>query len=391
MQSDIVVVGAGLAGALMAAVLTRAGVSVVVVDRHATYPSDFRAEQLVGSQTVALRRLGLLEGIVGQTPLVPSATAACYGKIINSTSNAHYGIRYEAMVNAARFLATGATFVTGRVAQVITGPETQTVHLADGATLQARLVVLATGPNGADLLSKLGIQRTTVSEKHSLTFGFDVNTTSRRILVYYGEQAGDGMDYLTVFPMGDTMRGNLFCYLDPSDPWVRSFKLDPKAALMGVMPSLERAIGPFEIIGKVQARPMAIQRADTVGQQAGVVLIGDAFQTSCPAAGTGIGRILIDVEILRRLVPMWLASPGMGADKIAQFYRDPAKRQFDAKAIRYSKHRRALCTRTTLGCKMYRKQHYYRRRAQGMVSGAIQREMPRLVSALTALSTFLLG
>jgi 2-polyprenyl-6-methoxyphenol hydroxylase-like FAD-dependent oxidoreductase len=251
--------------------------------------------------------------------------------------------------------------------------------------------VLATGPNGSDLLPSLGIQRTTLSEKHSLTFGFDVQAASRRILVYYGERAGDGMDYLTVFPMGDTMRGNLFCYRDPSDPWVRSFKLDPKAAVLGVMPSLERTIGPFEIVGKVQARPISIERADTVGQQAGVVLIGDAFQTSCPAAGTGIGRILADVEALRRLIPQWLATPGMRADKIAQFYADPAKRRFDAKAIRYSQHRRALCTRRTLGWTMYRKQHYLRRRAQGMVSDAIQREMPRVVSALTALSTFLLG
>lgn len=391
MQSDIVVVGAGLAGALMAAVLTRAGLSVVVVDRHATYPSDFRAEQLVGSQTVALRRLGLLEGLVGQTPVVPSATAACYGKIIDSTRDAHYGLRYEDMVNAARSLATGAKFIRGRVAQVVTGPDTQTVHLADETRLQAQLVVLATGPNCGDLLSSLGIQQTTVSDNHSLSFGFDVNTTDRRILVYYGEQAGDGMDYLTVFPIGDTMRGNLFCYLDPSHPWVRSFKLDPKAALLGVMPSLEQTIGPFAIVGKVQVRPISIQRANTVGRQPGVVLIGDAFQTSCPAAGTGIGRILADVEALRRLVPVWLATPGMGANKIAQFYGDPAKRQFDAKAIRYSQHRRALCTRTTLGWKMYRKQHYLRRRAQGMVSGAVQREMSRIISASTALLTFLLG
>jgi hypothetical protein len=77
--------------------------------------------------------------------------------------------------------------------------------------------------------------------------------------------------------------------------------------------------------------------------------------------------------------------------KIAQFYGDPAQRHFDAKAIRYSRHRRALCTRTTLGWKVYRMQHYYRRRAQGMVSGAIQREVPRLVSALITLLRVRLG
>ena len=382
MKSNVVIVGAGLGGAAAAAVLSRAGLDVVVVDRHTTYPADFRAEQLVGSQTDALRRLGLLDGIVGQATPLSGATAACYGKVIDATYSVHYGLRYEDMVNAARSLAVGTKFVTGRVVRVAVGPELQTVVLADGTVIEARLVVLATGPNSRDLLSSLGVQRAMLSENHSLTLGFDVQTVSRRILVYYGERAGDRMDYLTVFPIGDIMRANLFCYLDPSDPWARSFKLDPKQALLDVMPSLERTIGPFEVVGKVQVRPNSIQRAENVRQQAGVVLIGDAFQSSCPAVGTGIGRILADVEVLRRLVPSWLATPGMGADKMEQFYSDPAKCRFDARALRDTRHRRALCTETSWRWKAYRTQHYYRRRTLGVISRAVRREMPSLNSAM---------
>jgi len=381
-KSDVVVVGAGLGGAAAAAVLSRAGCDVVVVDRHATYPADFRAEQLVGSQTDALRRLGLLDGIVGQTTPMPSATAACYGKVIDSTYSLHYGLRYEDMVNTTRSLAGGARFVTGRVAQVVRGSDTQTVVLADGTLIEARLVVLATGPNCGDLFPSLGIERTMLSEHHSLTLGFDVQTASRRILVYYGERAGDRMDYLTVFPIGDTMRANLFCYVDPGDPWARSFKLNPKQALLDVMPSLERTIGPFEVVGKVQVRPNSIQRAENVRQQAGVVLIGDAFQSSCPAVGTGIGRILADVEALSRLVPSWLATPGMGADKVERFYTDPAKCQFDAQALRDTHYRRALCTQTSWRWKAYRTQHYYRRRTLGIISRAVRRDTPLLNGAM---------
>ena len=381
MRSDVVVVGAGLGGALAAAALSRAGVDVVVVDRHATYPADFRAEQLVGSQTDTLRRLGLLDGIVGQATPMPSATAACYGKVIDSTYSLHYGLRYEDMVNTARSLATGARFVTGRVAQVVTGSETQKVVLADGTVMEARLAVLATGPNSGDLLPSLGIERRMLSEHHSLTLGFDVQAASRRILVYYGERAGDRMDYLTVFPIGATVRANLFCYVDPGDPWARSFKLNPKQALLDVMPSLERTIGPFEVVGKVQVRPNSIHRAENV-QQAGVVLIGDAFQSSCPAVGTGIGRILADVEVLRRLVPSWLATPGMGADKVEQFYSDAAKCRFDAQALRDARHRRALCTETSWGWRAYRTQHYYRRRTLGVISRTIRPGRPSLGSSL---------
>ena len=373
---DVLIVGAGLGGATAAAVLSRAGCNVVVVDRHAAYPADFRAEQLVGSQTDALRRLGLLDGIVGRTAPMPSATSACYGKVIDQTHSLHYGIHYADMVNAARSLATGAAFITGRVAQVTTGSKSQTATLADGTVLEARFVVLATGPSEGGLLAPLGISRTMLSEHHSLTFGFDLHATSRRNLVYYGERPGDRMDYLAVFPIGDAMRANLFCYLDPGDPWVKLFKRDPKPALLGVMPSLQQALGPFEVVGKVQVRPNSIQRADNAWQREGVVLIGDAFQSSCPAVGTGVGRILADVEALSRLVPSWLATPGMGVEKLAQFYQDPAKQRFDDQAVRNAKFRRALCTKANWRWKAYRTQYYYRRRTLGIISRAIGRDTP---------------
>ena len=133
-RSDIVVVGAGLGGAMATAVLSRAGFEVTVVDRHATYPHDFRAEQLVGPQIELLRGLGLLDGIVRHTVAVPMATAACRGKIIDANSHVHYGMRYEDMVNATRSMATGTRFVIGRVAGIETGGGEQLVTLADGTT-----------------------------------------------------------------------------------------------------------------------------------------------------------------------------------------------------------------------------------------------------------------
>ena len=188
------------------------------MDRHATYPSDFRAEQLVGSQTDALRRLGLLDGVVGQTSSMPNATPACRGKLIERTDELHYGFRYDAMVNAVRSMADRAKFILGRVAQVTTGPKLQTAVLADGTNIQARLVVLATGPNDGSLPAGLGIKRTMLSEHHSLTFGFDLQAASRDIFVYYGERAGDRMNYLTVFPIGDAMRATCSATSIPAIP-----------------------------------------------------------------------------------------------------------------------------------------------------------------------------
>jgi 2-polyprenyl-6-methoxyphenol hydroxylase-like FAD-dependent oxidoreductase len=68
--------------------------------------------------------------------------------------------------------------------------------------------------------------------------------------------------------------------------------------------------------------------------QPGVVLLGDAFHAPCPASGTGMTRILNDIEQLTRVhLPAWLATPGMGREKIAEFYDDPVKRQVDRASL----------------------------------------------------------
>ena len=78
-------------------------------------------------------------------------------------------------------------------------------------------------------------------------------------------------------------------------------------------------------------------------RKAGVVLIGDAFSTSCPAAGTGTGKVFTDVERLCNVyIPRWLATQGMGADKIAAFYDDPVKRAYDAHSAHKAFHLRSL-------------------------------------------------
>ncbi len=381
MIHDVLIVGAGLAGSVAAALLGRAGVDVLVVDRHAVYPPDFRAEQLVGDQTDALNRLGLLEGIVGKTRRVPSAQTACYGRLLQVTQSPHYGIKYENLVNAARDLARKATLVTGRVARIDASPDIQSVHLADGSKLEARLVVLATGPNCDDLLSAAGIQRRTLSADHSLSFGFDIGAGFRGIVAYQGERAGDGMDYVVFFPINGAMRANLFTYRSIADPWVKRFRKEPKGALLDVMPGLEQAIGPFSIAGKVQVRPNSIKRAEGAADRSGLVLIGDAYQTPCPSIGLGVARALTDVEALSRLVPAWLATPGMAPDKIRQFYQVPAKSALDAKALQTAIYRRALATETGLAWRARRLRVYYTHRARASLQ-AIRRDTSRTEAAL---------
>jgi 2-polyprenyl-6-methoxyphenol hydroxylase-like FAD-dependent oxidoreductase len=137
---------------------------------------------------------------------------------------------------------------------------------------------------------------------------------------------------LTLFPIPGGMRANFMLYRPMTDPWFALLRRDPRAAMLEAIPKLEAAIGPFEIGGEVWVRPADLYQ--TRGhEQAGVVLVGDAFATSCPAAGTGSGKVFTDVERLcNRYIPDWLATPGMGADKVAAFYADPQKLAYDTYA-----------------------------------------------------------
>ena len=73
------------------------------------------------------------------------------------------------------------------------------------------------------------------------------------------------------------------------------------------------------------------------------MLVGDAFATSCPTAGTGTGKVFTDVERLCNVhIPRWLATPGMGADKIAAFYADPVRAAYHAHSAHKAFHLRSL-------------------------------------------------
>ena len=142
------------------------------------------------------------------------------------------------------------------------------------------------------------------------------------------------------------MRANLFVYRDMADPWLRQMRKEPEAALLTLQPSLRKLLGAFEISQPVKIRPVDLYV--THGhRQAGVVLVGDAFATSCPAAGTGCNKVFTDVERLCHVhIPRWLAEPGMGAEKIAAFYDDEVKVACDAACLAKALHLRSLSIET---------------------------------------------
>ena len=343
---DVIVIGAGLAGTSATRTLAAAGYDVALIDTHAVYPPDFRAEKLGAPQMTLFETLGLGDVARRVTTPVDEIWVSRFGRLVSRHAVREYGVHYTALVNDLRgALPASSPLVVGRVTEIETGPERQTVTLADGGVRTARLLVLATGLGDA-LRRKAGIDKVVVSEKHSLSFGFDMAAPPSAFpfpsLTFYGDGSGEQVAYLTLFPIGTTMRANLFVYRAPSDPWVKAFRKTPEALLRACLPDLDRLCPDLRVTGPVEMRPTDVVRAGDVRRD-GVVLLGDAFLVPCPIPGTGIGKVLTDVDRLCSVhLPRWFETPGMGRDKIAAFYDDPVKRACDTQCLQASLYAREI-------------------------------------------------
>jgi 2-polyprenyl-6-methoxyphenol hydroxylase-like FAD-dependent oxidoreductase len=337
--SDIAIIGGGLAGSTAAAMLGRAGISAVLIDPHPVYPPDFRVEKISGgAQLERFRRTGLASAALRSATHDGENWIARFGFLLDKAPSQQYGIRYETLINAIRAeVPAGVEKIYAKVISVSTSPERQRVVLSNGSEISVRLVVLANGLN-VGLRRMLGIERRIVSPCHSVSIGFDLvpaGGTAFRFpaLTYFSERPSDRIPYLTLFPIGNTMRANLFAYREINDPWLRQLRQAPAATLNAALPRLRRITGDFDVRGDIQMRPADLY-VSTGYFQPGVVLVGDAFETTCPVSGTGTDKVFTDVERLCNVhIPAWLATDGMDTDKIAAFYADPVKQACDAWSI----------------------------------------------------------
>ena len=365
-ETDIVIAGGGLAGSLAAAMLGRAGIRAIVIDPHPVYPPDFRCEKLDGPQMRTIELTGMTDAVLRASTADRECWVARFGRVVEKRPGDQQGIMYDTLVNTMRAQVSGsAEFVQAKVTEINTGPDRQTVKTSTGAEISARLVIVATGLN-VGIREKLGITREIVSHAHSVSIGFDAVPGDPRgfpfpALTYFAESPTDRMAYITLFPIGTpragerserparahlvtapdprvaiaplggaVMRANMFAYRDLHDPWLKQLRDAPRETIYAMWPGLRPLMGEFTVPEFVKIRPIDLYVTKGY-RRPGAVLVGDAFATSCPAAGTGARKVLVDVERLCNVhIPRWLATPGMGEAKIAAFYDDPVKQANDA-------------------------------------------------------------
>ena len=382
-DADIIIAGGGLAGSIAAAMIGRAGFQVALIDPHPVYPPDFRCEKLDGRHVRVLHQTGLSAPLMRAMTHDGNVWIARFGRLLERGKPSHqYGIRYEGLVNTVRGqIPNTVEFVVAKVTGVRTGTERQMVALSNGQELASRLVILANGLN-IGLRRELGMIREVVSESHSISIGFDMVPVGRHsfdfpALNYHAERPTDRIALLTLFPIGSVMRANLFVYRDMQDPWLRQMRQSPCETLLNLMPRLTKLTGDFEVSGTVKIRPIDLY-VTRGHRQAGVVVVGDAFATSCPAAGTGALKVLTDVERLCNVhVPRWLATPGMSKEKIASFYDDGVKQTCDVYCANKAFSLRSQCIDLGFAWRLRRAARFI----AGWGAGAFRATMERVAAA----------
>ena len=333
-ETEIAIVGAGLAGSLAATMLGRAGHAVTLIDPFDSCRPDFRCEKLEEAHVATLRDARVLDEVLPVARHYRDIWVARLGRLAEIKPIAEYGIDYSALVNRLRALVPDSvTFVQSKAANIAPGGERQTLTLTSGEKISARLVI---GANG--VMGEMIGRRREISRCHSVSVGFDVEAGQWpfEALTYFGEDPAHRVAYLTLFPLPSGFRANLFVYRELNDPWLKRLRDNPGATIAAALPQLARLTGTLAVKGPLKIRPVDLVATDNL-LQGGVALVGDAFSTACPVSGTGAAKALLDAERLCNVyVPPWLATPGMGVEKIAQYYNDPDKRRSDAHSLRTS-------------------------------------------------------
>lgn len=346
---DVVIVGGGVGGSALAIALAQAGVSILVLEKTATYPDLVRGEWIAPWGVVELRELGLYDevcaagghhlsrhqsceegvpagplGLLDLTQIVPGVPGPLC-------------IRHPELCQLLSQRAAASGAVSKREVSDVrisasAHPSVEYRHEGHARQATCRLIIGADG-RGSQVRRQAGIELHRDPTHHlfggMLVEGADEWPADLQVI----GTAGDV--HFLVFPQG---RGRVRLYLGYAQEQSRRFAgaLGPRAFLdafrLDCVPGSEHLAGARPA-GPCNSYPNEDTWTASVSAP-GVLLLGDAAGSNDPIIGQGVSITLRDARLIRDVMlsePDW--SPGRFGDYAAERAERMRRLRFSASVI----------------------------------------------------------
>jgi menaquinone-9 beta-reductase len=324
---DVIVIGARVAGASTALLLSRLGYRVLIVDRNHPSTDTLSTHVLVRTGVLQLQRWGVLEPILERgTPPIRQVTLGFGSKRINFDFRADYGV--EAMYAPRRpvldtslleaAVAAGAEFRQGlRMVDLVsdmTGQVTA-VTLANGKegqlTMPARFVVGADGLRSRVAAAVNAASYEAHAPANMITYGYFAGLDNDSYVAQFTPGYATGF-----FPTNDGLNC-VFAARPLADGPIKEMAEFQRAVEMS-SPEMGELLRTARLVGRFY-RSTGIPGFLRVPGGPGWALVGDAGFTKDPLSARGISDAFRDAELAAEAIDAVLSGQQSTAAAMRQY------------------------------------------------------------------------
>ena len=333
---DVVIIGAGPAGAIAAVHLADAGLQVLLLDKDHFPREKICGDGLLADAVKCIDSVGLGERVRRHGHVMHQVNIFSPAGIEIQLGGIFITIkRYvlDAMI-AQRAVDAGAVFARGKVNQIIEKPDTTVSLSADGISpeINARIAIVATGAN-LTVLKKMG--RFSVPKPTAVAIRCYVRSSAGPDNLVVSCNKGIVPGYGWIFPLGNN-EYNIGC-----GALIEHLLRDR----MNIRKMFRNFLDHFPVVRKLMqhgstTQPLrsAVIRSDFIGAspftRGPLIMVGETIGTTLPVTFEGIGKAMESGELAAEFVIKALGSGDLNVLKeYAQHLSDRLKPRYRAYRI----------------------------------------------------------